>query len=128
MASRLNVGRGAAFARDSPMSSCPGTAPGSTSMTASPTSHRNWRAPVSVSSRYDQVTNPYEPAFQTTGPGTAVHNITLQDDCDQDMSDRLTRMYSPRANSIALSALDPAAYPNPVCTFDSWFIGGGGAI
>src|SRR5207237_334736 len=53
-------------------------------------------------------------------------NITLQDGCDQDLSDHLTMMYSPCAVSIALRALDPAAHPNLVCAFNPWFIGGGG--
>jgi len=81
-----------------------------------------------IGSRHDEVTNPYELTFLTAGSDATVHNITLQDDCDQDLSDHLTMMYSPRTVSIALRALDPAAHPNLVCAFNPWYIGGGGGI
>ncbi|WP_433733846.1 esterase/lipase family protein [Nocardia sp. CA-129566] len=81
-----------------------------------------------VGSQHDEVTNPYELTFLTAGPDATVHNITLQDGCAQDMSDHLTMMYSPRAVSIALRALDPDAHPNLVCAFNPWFIGGGGGL
>lgn len=80
-----------------------------------------------VASRYDEVTNPYDLTFLRPGPGT-VNNILLQDGCEQDISDHLTIMYSPRALSIALRALDPAAHPNLECTFNPWLIGGGGSL
>ncbi|MBB5915172.1 triacylglycerol esterase/lipase EstA (alpha/beta hydrolase family) [Nocardia transvalensis] len=81
-----------------------------------------------VGSRYDEVTNPYDLTFLKAGPGATVHNITLQDGCEQDLSDHLTMMYSPRALSIALNALDPGANPNLQCTFNPWVIGGGGKL
>ncbi|MFI9504438.1 esterase/lipase family protein [Nocardia sp. NPDC052566] len=81
-----------------------------------------------VGSWHDQVTNPYDWTFLQPGPGATVDNITLQAGCEQDMSDHLTMMYSPRAASIALHALDPAAYPGLECTFNPWMVGGGGHL
>ncbi|MEU8894857.1 alpha/beta fold hydrolase [Nocardia sp. NPDC048505] len=81
-----------------------------------------------VGSRWDEVTNPYDLTFLRAGPGATVHNITLQDGCDQDLSDHLTLMYSPRAASIALAALDPAAAGPLVCAFNPWLIGGSGKL
>ncbi|MEV0075815.1 alpha/beta fold hydrolase [Nocardia neocaledoniensis] len=81
-----------------------------------------------VATRYDEVTNPYELTFLDQGPGATVNNITLQDGCEQDVSDHLTMMYSPRALSIALRALDPIQNPNLTCTFNPWVIGGGGSL
>lgn len=66
--------------------------------------------------------------FLKDGAGASVRNITLQDGCEQDVSDHLTVMYSPRALSIALNALDPVAHPELVCTFNPWLIGGGGKL
>ncbi|MFE9575598.1 esterase/lipase family protein [Nocardia sp. NPDC006044] len=83
---------------------------------------------TSVGSRLDQVMNPYEWSFLRAGAGATVDNITLQAGCEQDLSDHLTIMYSPRATSIALHALDPAAYPNLECAFNPWLIGGGGGF
>ncbi|MBL1074272.1 alpha/beta fold hydrolase [Nocardia sp. 2] len=83
---------------------------------------------TAVGTRHDEVSNPYEWTFLTAGPDATVTNITLQQDCDQDISDHLTIMYSPRAASIALRALDPAANPNLECTFNPWMIGGGGKL
>ncbi|MGW4366249.1 esterase/lipase family protein [Nocardia takedensis] len=80
-----------------------------------------------VGTRYDEVTNPYDWTFLRAGAGATVHNITLQDGCEQDLSDHLTLMYSPRAASITLQALDPAAAA-PVCEFNPWLIGGGGRL
>ncbi|WP_433634088.1 esterase/lipase family protein [Nocardia sp. CA-120079] len=81
-----------------------------------------------VGSRYDEVTNPYNWTFLQAGPDAAVDNITLQDGCEQDLSDHLTMMYSPRSASIALEALDPAHHSNLDCSFNPWLIGGGGAL
>ncbi|CAM4492996.1 alpha/beta fold hydrolase [Nocardia ninae] len=81
-----------------------------------------------VGTRYDEITNPYDLTFLRPGPGASVQNITLQDGCEQDVSDHLTIMYSPRALSIALRALDPAGHPNLACTFNPWLIGGGGQL
>ncbi|WP_369023724.1 esterase/lipase family protein [Nocardia cyriacigeorgica] len=81
-----------------------------------------------VGSRYDEITNPYDLTFLTPGPGATVRNITLQEGCEQDISDHLTMMYSPRALSIALNALDPVQFPQLQCTFNPWLIGGGGQL
>ncbi|WP_433684568.1 esterase/lipase family protein [Nocardia sp. CA-119907] len=81
-----------------------------------------------VGTRYDEVTNPYDLTFLKAGPGVTVHNITLQDGCEQDLSDHLTIMYSPRALSIALHALDPVGHPNLECAFNPWLLGGGGSL
>lgn len=81
-----------------------------------------------VATRYDEITNPYDLTFLQQGPGATVHNILLQDGCEQDISDHLTVMYSPRALSIALRALDPAANRPLACTFNPWVLGGGGKL
>ncbi|MGS2810958.1 esterase/lipase family protein [Nocardia sp. MW-W600-9] len=81
-----------------------------------------------VGTRYDEVTNPYDLTFLKPGPGATVDNITLQEGCEQDVSDHLTVMYSPRALSIALRALDPAGSPDLVCEFNPWLVGGGGSL
>ncbi|MGW5381925.1 esterase/lipase family protein [Nocardia sp. NPDC003963] len=81
-----------------------------------------------VGTRYDEVTTPYDLTFLQPGPGATVRNITLQDGCEQDLSDHLTLMYSPRALSIALQALDPGRFPALQCTFNPWLIGGGGKL
>ncbi|MFD3705379.1 esterase/lipase family protein [Nocardia sp. NPDC058658] len=81
-----------------------------------------------VGTRYDEVTNPYELTFLDQGPGSTVNNVLLQQGCEQDISDHLTMMYSPRALSIALRALDPIQNPNLACTFNPWLIGGGGSL
>ncbi|WP_280263593.1 esterase/lipase family protein [Nocardia wallacei] len=81
---------------------------------------------TSVATRYDEVTNPYDLTFLKAGPGATVNNVLLQDGCEQDLSDHLTMMYSPRALSIALHALDPS---QPLqCTFNPWLLGGGGKL
>ncbi|MEV0292853.1 alpha/beta fold hydrolase [Nocardia sp. NPDC050710] len=81
-----------------------------------------------VGSRWDEITNPYDWTFLRAGDGATVHNITLQAGCEQDLSDHLTFMYSPRAISIVLNALDPAGQPNLDCTFNPWLIGGSGSF
>ncbi|APE33555.1 lipase [Nocardia mangyaensis] len=81
-----------------------------------------------VGTRYDEVTNPYDLTFLEAGPGATVDNITLQDGCEQDVSDHLTMMYSPRALSIVLRALDPVGSPNLACEFNPWLVGGGGSL
>ncbi|MBP2192279.1 esterase/lipase family protein [Nocardia goodfellowii] len=81
-----------------------------------------------VATRYDEITNPYDLTFLKPGPGATVNNILLQDGCEQDLSDHLTVMYSPRALSIALRAIDPAGHPQLTCTFNPWLIGGGGSL
>ncbi|WP_405496936.1 esterase/lipase family protein [Nocardia sp. NBC_00511] len=81
-----------------------------------------------VGTTHDEISNPYEWTFLTPGPEAGVQNITLQTDCPEDVSDHLTIMYSPRAASIVLRALDPAAHPDLVCAFNPWMIGGGGHL
>ncbi|WP_378742458.1 esterase/lipase family protein [Nocardia brasiliensis] len=81
-----------------------------------------------VGTRYDEVMTPYHLSFLHAGRGASVRNITLQDGCEQDLSDHQTMMYSPRALSIALRAMDPAGHPNLDCTFNPWLIGGGGRL
>ncbi|WP_067714046.1 esterase/lipase family protein [Nocardia yamanashiensis] len=81
-----------------------------------------------VGTRYDEVTNPVDLTFLKAGPGAHVTNILLQDGCEQDVSDHLTMMYSPRALSIALRALDPVKYSQLQCNFNPWLVGGGGSL
>ncbi|MBU3067523.1 lipase [Nocardia sp. NEAU-G5] len=81
-----------------------------------------------VESRYDEVMNPVALGYLRAGPGATVDDITLQDGCGQDLSDHLTMMYSPRALSIVLHALDPIGHPALVCTFNPWLVGGGGGL
>ncbi|WP_306360275.1 triacylglycerol lipase [Nocardia sp. CC227C] len=83
---------------------------------------------TSVGTRHDQISNPYEWTFLQAGPEATVENITLQQGCEQDFSDHLTILYSPRSLSIALRALDPAAHPDLVCSFNPWMLGGGGKL
>ncbi|MEV0292404.1 alpha/beta fold hydrolase [Nocardia sp. NPDC050710] len=83
---------------------------------------------TAIGTRHDEISNPYEWTFLQPGPDATVRNITLQDDCAQDMSDHLTLMYSPRAASITLRALDGDANQGLECTFNPWMIGGGGQI
>jgi triacylglycerol esterase/lipase EstA (alpha/beta hydrolase family) len=83
---------------------------------------------TAIGSRHDEVTNPYQWTFLQAGPDATVDNVTLQDGCEQDMSDHLTMMYSPRAASIVLHALDPVAHPSLECTFNPWMIGGNGSL
>ncbi|MBF6327835.1 esterase/lipase family protein [Nocardia transvalensis] len=81
-----------------------------------------------VGTRYDQVSTPFDLTFLRPGPGATVRNITLQDGCEQDLSDHLSIMYSPRSLSIVLNTLDPAQTPQFVCTFNPWLFGGGGRL
>lgn len=72
---------------------------------------------TSVATRYDQVVTPYDTAFIHR---TGVKNILLQRGCEADTSDHLSMMYSSRAMSIALHALDPAAFPSLKCAPNVW--------
>ncbi|WP_280235902.1 esterase/lipase family protein [Nocardia cyriacigeorgica] len=81
-----------------------------------------------VGSRWDEIVNPYDWTFLRPGPDATVTNLTLQEGCEQDLSDHLTMMYSPRATSMVLRALDPATQPELVCTFNPWLVGGGGSL
>lgn len=79
-----------------------------------------------VGTRYDEVTTPYNLTFLQPGPGATVRNITLQDGCEQDLSDHLTMMYDPRVLSIILNTLDPTV---PLqCSFNPWLLGGAGKL
>ncbi|MFD3701769.1 esterase/lipase family protein [Nocardia sp. NPDC058658] len=77
-----------------------------------------------VGSRWDQVSTPYDQTFLKAGPGATVRNITLQDGCEQDLSDHITMAYSPRVLSIVLNALDPEQTPALACTFQPWLLSG----
>ncbi|MEV6392842.1 esterase/lipase family protein [Nocardia xishanensis] len=83
---------------------------------------------TAVGTRHDEISNPFEWTFLQPGRDAPVQNIALQDGCEQDMSDHLTLMYSPRAAAIALRALDPQASVELPCTFNPWMIGGGGSL
>lgn len=83
---------------------------------------------TAVGTTHDEISNPYDWTFLQPGPDATVENITLQQGCEQDLSDHLTLLYSPRAASIALHALDPARSPDLACTFNPWMIGGGGKL
>ncbi|GAB4586173.1 esterase/lipase family protein [Nocardia sp. IFM 10818] len=73
-----------------------------------------------VGDRYDEVSTPFDDTFLTPGPGATVNNIVLQDGCPADTSDHNSMLYSPRAVSIALHALDPLAHPDLVCAGNPW--------
>ncbi|WP_054816753.1 esterase/lipase family protein [Nocardia arizonensis] len=81
-----------------------------------------------IGTRYDEITTPFDLTYLHAGPGATVNNVVLQDGCDSDLSDHLTMLYSPRALSIVLRALDPAGHPDLRCTFNPWVIGGGGSL
>ncbi|WP_082393268.1 esterase/lipase family protein [Nocardia arizonensis] len=81
-----------------------------------------------VATRYDQFNTNFDLTFLHPGPDATVRNIVLQDNCEQDLSDHLTMMYSPRALSIALNALDPTGHPDLTCTFNPWLVGGDGHL
>ncbi|MBF6330109.1 esterase/lipase family protein [Nocardia transvalensis] len=75
-----------------------------------------------VADDLDEVSTPDTRTFLTAGPGATVDNVTLQDGCPIDTSDHNSMLYSPRAVSIALHALDPVAHPNSVCTTNPWLL------
>ncbi|MFE3101192.1 esterase/lipase family protein [Nocardia tengchongensis] len=75
---------------------------------------------TSVATTHDEISTPYDATFLTAGPGATVTNVTLQDGCPIDLSDHLSMMYSKRAVSIALRALDPSGHPNLTCTFNPY--------
>ncbi|KIA63388.1 lipase [Nocardia vulneris] len=81
-----------------------------------------------IGTRYDEVSTPYQLTFLQPGPDARVRNITLQDGCEQDLSDHLNLSYSPRAQSIVLNALDPVGTPGWQCTFNPWLVGGSGKL
>ncbi|GAB0102866.1 alpha/beta fold hydrolase [Nocardia sp. JMUB6875] len=75
-----------------------------------------------VADQYDEVSTPYSATYLTPGPGATVHNVLLQDGCALDTSDHNSMLFSPRAVSLALQALDPAAHPTPVCSLNPWLL------
>ncbi|MEG8177886.1 alpha/beta fold hydrolase [Nocardia terpenica] len=75
-----------------------------------------------VADRLDEVSTPAARTFLTAGPGATVDNVWLQDGCASDTSDHNSMLYSPRAVSIALHALDPAAHPDLVCSTNPWLL------
>jgi triacylglycerol esterase/lipase EstA (alpha/beta hydrolase family) len=58
-----------------------------------------------IETEYDEVVTPYTSAFLS---GPDVTNITLQNQCPDDLSDHLTTPYDPNALHDVLNALDPA--------------------
>ncbi|WP_267467578.1 esterase/lipase family protein [Nocardia transvalensis] len=75
-----------------------------------------------VGDRYDEVSTPFDRTFLAAGPGATVHNLVLQDGCEQETSDHNSMLYSPKAISITLHALDPVAHPDVVCTGNPWLL------
>lgn len=65
---------------------------------------------AALATRYDEVVNPYESQFIAPGPGAEVHNVTLQDGCEQDLSEHGSVIYNRRALHLVRQVLgDPAA-------------------
>ncbi|WP_378730845.1 esterase/lipase family protein [Nocardia brasiliensis] len=75
-----------------------------------------------VADRYDEVSSPFTRTYLTAGPDATVDDVLLQDGCTQDISDHNSMLYSPRAVSIALRALDPVAHPTEVCAANPWLL------
>lgn len=61
-----------------------------------------------LTTRYDEVSTPYQASFLTAGPGATVNNIVIQDGCLIDGSDHLGMPFSLRAADYTLKALDPS--------------------
>ncbi|WP_067538328.1 esterase/lipase family protein [Nocardia crassostreae] len=75
-----------------------------------------------VGDRYDEVSAPFDQTFLTAGPGATVNNIVLQDGCPEDISDHNSMLFSPKAVSIVLNALDPIAHPDVTCAPNPWLL------
>ncbi|WP_067546344.1 lipase family alpha/beta hydrolase [Nocardia crassostreae] len=75
-----------------------------------------------VADQYDEVSSPYTRTYLTAGPGATVDDVLLQDGCAADTSDHNSMVYSPRAVSIALHALDPVANPTLACSANPWLL------
>ncbi|MFI9504436.1 esterase/lipase family protein [Nocardia sp. NPDC052566] len=75
-----------------------------------------------VADRYDEVSSPFTRTYLTAGPGATVDDVLLQDGCSLDTSDHNSMLYSPRAVSLALRALDPSGGRAPVCTTNPWLL------
>jgi len=61
-----------------------------------------------ITTRYDEIVSPYTSSFLAQGPGATVHDVVVQDGCEQDYSEHLSLTYDPRALWYVRAALDPA--------------------
>jgi triacylglycerol esterase/lipase EstA (alpha/beta hydrolase family) len=68
-----------------------------------------------IVSRYDEIVTPYNRPFLTAGAGATVTNITLQDECELDLSDHFGISYSPIVMQLVLNALDEPTAKTPDC-------------
>ncbi|MEC3918229.1 esterase/lipase family protein [Nocardia sp. CDC160] len=75
-----------------------------------------------VATQYDEVSTPFSATYLTAGPGATVHDVLLQDGCALDTSDHNSMVFSPRAVSLALHAIDPDAHPALACTLNPWVL------
>jgi len=66
-----------------------------------------------IATKYDEVVTPYTSSF-LDGPN--VKNITLQDQCDLDLSEHIAIAFDHIALGEVLNALDPAHAVTPVCS------------
>lgn len=78
-----------------------------------------------IGSEFDNIVTPFQSTFLTPGPGSVVHNIVLQDGCQQDQSSHVSMSYSPRAIDIVSNALDNHLNPtdNIRCTAQAGALG-----
>ena len=74
-----------------------------------------------ISTKYDEVVTPYTSAFLS---GSAVTNITLQNQCALDLADHLAVIYDPMALNDVLNALNPAHQIAVGCTLVLPVLGG----
>lgn len=72
---------------------------------------------TNISTRYDEVIQPFTQGQVPGPPGYDVTNIVVQDGCQQDYSDHLSIAGSQRAAYMVLNALDPAHPREVPCTF-----------
>ncbi|GAB2637687.1 alpha/beta fold hydrolase [Gordonia jinhuaensis] len=72
-----------------------------------------------LSTRYDEYTTPYYLTFLKAGPGATVHNILVQDGCEQDITDHTTFTYDPRVISYTERALGIST--PVVCAPRAWY-------
>jgi triacylglycerol esterase/lipase EstA (alpha/beta hydrolase family) len=70
-----------------------------------------------IQTRYDLVVTPWQSAFLS---GSAVRNITLQDQCWNDFGDHVSMSFDHVALRDVLNALDPAHAVAPDCTWPVW--------
>ncbi len=67
---------------------------------------------TTILTRLDEIVTPWTSGY-LDAPG--VHNVILQDGCEQDHSEHLGVPFSPRAAGFALNALDPEHAEPPPC-------------